>query len=140
MVVGCLVFNTKEEIMLARRGIEPRKGFWNLPAGFLENNEGVENGAQREVLEETGAQVKMGKLHSIYNLIKAEQVYLFFRAEMIGEHYELTPESTEIQFFRIEDIPWDELAFSSNSHALKHWQEIKNGAKDEVSIGTLSNK
>lgn len=137
MIVGCLVLNDKGEILLARRGIEPRYGYWNLPAGFMENEEGVEEGAIREVLEETGAQVAIQKLHSIYNLLKAHQVYLFFRAKMLNDHVELTPESTEIKFFAPDDIPWDELAFSSNAHALKHWLAILDGAEDQLNIGTL---
>lgn len=138
IIVGCLVLNAKGEILLARRGIEPRLGFWNLPAGFLENDEGVEQGALREVLEETGAQIEISQLHSVYNLLKAQQVYLFFRAKMLNDHVETTPESTEIKFFAPEDIPWNELAFSSNAHALKHWLSILGGGKDELNIGTLN--
>lgn len=136
-MVGCLVLNAEGKVLLARRGIEPRKGYWNLPAGFMEIEEGVEEGALREVIEETGAQVKIEKLHTIYNLLKAQQVYLFFRAKMLNNHVELTPESMEIDFFSAEDIPWDEMAFSSNTHALQHWINILNGAPDELNIGTL---
>ncbi|QNR23934.1 NUDIX hydrolase [Croceimicrobium hydrocarbonivorans] len=136
-IVGCLILNDKNEIMLCRRGIEPQLGLWNLPAGFLENDEAVDSGALREVFEETRAEVEIIKLHSIYNLLKAQQVYLFFRAKMLKDHYELTPESTEIQFFPADQIPWKEIAFSSNVHALEHWINIQNGASDELSIGTL---
>lgn len=109
--------------MLARRGIEPRLGFWNLPCGFLENEETVEQGAKREVYEETGATVELGNLHTVYNLPHANQVYLIFKADMVSDKYELTTESTEIRFFAPEEIPWDEIAFSSNAFAIKKYLE-----------------
>ena len=77
MVVGAIAL-WEGKILLARRDIEPRKGFWNLPCGFLELNETVEEGAKREVLEETGALINLGPLQSVYNLPKAQQVYLIF--------------------------------------------------------------
>src|SRR5690606_5682449 len=72
MVVGCLI-DKDGKIMLARRGMEPRLGFWNLPCGFLENEEPVQQGAKREVYEETGATVKLGNLRTVYNLPHANQ-------------------------------------------------------------------
>lgn len=123
MVVGCLVLNHRDELMLCRRAIEPRLGFWNLPCGFLENDETVESGALREVLEETGAAVELGPLQSVYSLPHAQQVYLIFLARLAeGQPFaEQTSESEEVRFFAAEDIPWEEIAFSSNSFAIQHW-------------------
>lgn len=118
MVTGCLVLH-EGKILLAKRGIEPRKGMWNLPCGFLENGEAVEDGAIREVMEETGIEVKIEKLHSIYSVLPAEQVYAIFKADAVNDKYTLTPESTEIQFFDPLEIPWEEIAFSANVHALQ---------------------
>lgn len=134
MVVGCLI-DQEGKIMLAKRGIEPQKGYWNLPCGYLENEETVEQGARREVYEETGATVRLSHLHTVYNLPHANQVYLIFLAYMISPEYHLTPESTEIEFFAPEDIPWDEIAFSSNSFAIKKYFENKNSK--EVYIGSF---
>jgi ADP-ribose pyrophosphatase YjhB (NUDIX family) len=120
MVVGCLIEHNGK-IMLAKRGIEPRKNYWNLPCGFLENGETIEEGAIREVLEETGAQVSLGHLHAVYNLPHAQQVYLIFVASMLNEHFETTVESTEIQFFNKNEIPWTDIAFSSNTFALEQY-------------------
>jgi ADP-ribose pyrophosphatase YjhB (NUDIX family) len=120
MVVGCLVEN-EGKILMARRGIEPRKGYWNLPCGFLENNESVEEGAQREVFEETGARVDLLFPHCVYNLTKAQQVYFIFLARMNAPEYHLTEESTEISFFDENDMPWDEIAFTSNIYALRKY-------------------
>jgi ADP-ribose pyrophosphatase YjhB (NUDIX family) len=137
MVVGCII-EKDNAVMLCRRGIEPRKGYWNLPCGFLENNETVQDGAAREVLEETGAAVILEGLHTVYNLPHANQVYLIFKASLQKDAtWHLTPESTEIEFFKLSDIPWDEIAFSSNSHAIKHLIAQKADSKTPiVSVGT----
>lgn len=136
MVVGCLI-EEKGKVMLCRRGIEPRKGYWNLPCGYLENEETVQQGAKREVYEETGASVQLGPLLTVYNLPHANQVYLIFLAEMTDPHYHLTPESTAIEFFDPEVIPWADIAFSSNSFALKHWIELRQkGAEPSLAIGS----
>ena len=140
IIIGCLIINDRDEVMLCRRGIEPRLGYWNLPAGFLENNESVEEGALREVLEETGARVEILHLHSVYDVLKAQQVYLIFKARMLNNYYKLTPESTEIKFFQADQIPWEEIAFSSNVHALEHWISVRNGAEEKLAIGTLELK
>lgn len=138
MIVGCLI-EDEDKIMLCRRGIEPRKGYWNLPCGFLENNEAVQDGAVREVFEETGAKVQLGALHVVYNLPKANQVYLIFRAKMLGSKYHITPESTEICFFEPNAIPWNEIAFSSNSFAIKHLIQLKQENQGHrLAIGTYS--
>lgn len=135
MVVGCLI-EQKGKIMLCRRGIEPRKGLWNLPCGYLENEETIQQGAKREVFEETGATVNLGPLHVVYNLPHANQVYLIFYATMDGDKYHTTPESTQIEFFGPDEIPWEEIAFSSNSFAIKHWLETFNANKEHaLSIG-----
>lgn len=136
MVTGCLI-EQEGRVMLCRRGIEPRKGYWNLPCGFLENEETVQQGAKREVYEETGAAVKLDTLLTVYNLPHANQVYLIFLAQMTDPHYHLTPESTAIEFFKPEDIPWSEIAFSSNSFALKHWIELREkGEAPRLAIGS----
>jgi ADP-ribose pyrophosphatase YjhB (NUDIX family) len=125
------------KILLARRGIEPRKGFWNLPCGFLELNETVEEGAVREVKEETGIDITLSHLQTVYNLPQANQVYVIFVAQMIHNKYLLTPESTEIKLFSTDKLPWEEIAFSSNAFALKKYiQDLKNGFKT-VHLGTF---
>lgn len=133
MVVGCLVVH-KGKILLAKRGIEPRKGYWNLPCGFMENGETAEQGALREVEEETGLVVTIERLHSVFSVVHANQVYLIFRAQSPSTDYTLTPESTEIGFFDPDDIPWDEIAFSSNYHALKSY--LDSPLSDNVHLGS----
>ncbi len=123
IVTGCLVtFNGK--ILLAKRGIEPRKGYWNLPAGFMENSETAEEGALREVKEETGLSVIIERLHTVFSVVHANQVYLIFKANAVDADFTLTPESTAIEFFSPDKIPWDEIAFSSNKHALRTYLDF----------------
>lgn len=117
-IVGCVV-EYEGKILLAKRGIEPRKGYWNLPCGFLENDETADEGALREVFEETGVRAEISRLHSVYSVVHAHQVYLIYRATAEDSHFVLTPESVEIEWFDKDRIPWSDLAFNSNEHALK---------------------
>lgn len=133
IVVGCLIEH-EGKILLAKRGIEPRKGFWNLPAGFMENGETAEEGALREVEEETGMSVTIDRLHSVFSVVHANQVYLIFKATASSNEYTLTPESVEIEFFEPESIPWNDIAFSSNTHALKAF--LQNPDSSEVHLGS----
>ncbi|NVK28725.1 MAG: NUDIX hydrolase [Flavobacteriia bacterium] len=133
MVVGCLVTHG-DKILLAKRGIEPRKGYWNLPCGFMENHETAEEGALREVEEETGLTVTIEKLHSVFSVVHANQVYLIFKAESPRTDFTLTPESIEIEFFEPSEIPWDDIAFSSNEHALRSY--LDSPASTTVHLGS----
>jgi len=138
MVVGCIVeYNGK--ILLAKRGIEPRLNFWNLPCGFLEMNENVEDGAIREVYEETGLQVKISKLHTVYNVVHSGQVYLIFLATTENANFKKTFETLESKFFSPEEIPWDNIAFSANTFALKKFIDQDSKMQDFVHIGSTLN-
>lgn len=120
LVVGTLATYQKK-ILLAKRAIEPRLGFWNLPCGFLELNETVEAGALRETEEETGATAKLEYLQTVYNLPHAQQIYLIFKAKITRLNLQETPESLEVKLFHPDEIPWKEIAFSSNTFALEHY-------------------
>ena len=120
IIVGCFPI-WKNEVMLCRRGIEPRLGFWNLPGGFMELNETIEMGAVREMKEETGVDVKIIGLHSIFSVPQVNQLHLHFLAELTDLEYKLTPESTEIKLFNEENTPWSEIAFASTDFGLKSY-------------------
>ncbi|GAA4836604.1 NUDIX hydrolase [Algivirga pacifica] len=123
IIVGCIpIYEGK--VLLARRAIEPREGLWNLPAGFLENGERAEEGARREVKEETDALVEVVRLHTIFDLPEFNQVYLHFLAEMQAPHFaSKTSESLEVRLFEEKDIPWEEIAFASTTFALQRYFE-----------------
>ena len=111
-VVGTLpIFDGK--VLLCKRAIQPRKGKWTLPAGFLENGESSLEGAIRETDEEAGASVKVSanSLYTLFNLPSINQMYLFFKVELENLDFEPGIESLEVQLFAEEEIPWKEIAF-----------------------------
>lgn len=136
VVVGALVY-WDEKILLCRRAIEPRYGYWNLPAGYLEDGEKSEEGAAREVWEEAGAEIILEGVHAIYNLPQANQVYIHFIAELKNGAYSNGPESIETALFSEEDIPWNEMAFTSSYFALKRYFQDKKNGKRMTHIGTF---
>ncbi len=123
--------NGVPKVMLCKRGIEPRLGYWTLPAGFLENGETSAEGALRETVEESCAQVENLKLFRILNVAATNQIHIFFSADMPKPEYEVTPESTEINLYSFDDIPWRKLAFPTVHRALKDFV-------DEYPQGDLS--
>src|SRR5690554_258211 len=112
-----------DQVLLCRRAIEPRKGLWTLPAGFMENGESTWRGALRETDEEAGAVVTLrsSNLYALYNLSAINQVYLFFRADLSSPHFDPGPESLEACLFTEQEIPWDEIAFAVVRQTLKDY-------------------
>ena len=122
MVVGCIP-QWKDQILLCLRAIEPRAGKWTLPAGFLENNETVSEGARREVLEETRASVHELKPYGLYDIPHISQIYLFFRAKLENKRFEPTYESRDVRLFSEDEIPWDQLAFPVVEKTLNRYMQ-----------------
>jgi len=110
MVVGCIP-EWEDRILLCRRAIEPRRGLWTLPAGFMENGETAQAGAARETLEEANARVQVDSLYTVFNLPHIDQVYLLFRGRLLDLDFGPGEESLEVELFRERDVPWDRLAF-----------------------------
>lgn len=122
VVVGCIP-EYKGKLLLAKRNIEPRKGKWTLPAGFLENGESVQDGALRETLEETQATARIIDPYRLFNIVFVDQIYLMFRAEMTSGTFGPTTESIEVGLFDESEIPWDEIAFEVIKQTLQHYFE-----------------
>src|SRR5262249_1483039 len=120
IIAGC-VPEVGGRILLCKRAIEPRLGFWTIPAGFMENNETVQQGAAREALEEALAQVRIGSLLSIVNVLHVQQVHMIFRAELLNQDFGVGPESLEVRLCASDEIPWDDLAFESVRFTLKRY-------------------
>jgi ADP-ribose pyrophosphatase YjhB (NUDIX family) len=137
IIVSCIPL-WEDKIMLCRRGIEPQLGFWNIPGGFLENQEAVEKGALREMFEETGCEGTIVRLHSVYTVLPVQQVHVCFLVNMNNTDYHLTPESTEIQLFAEADIPWKDVAFISNKFALKHFFEDRRQGTYKTHLGEFA--
>lgn len=120
LVVGC-VAEWEGRILLCRRAIEPRHGFWTLPAGFMENQETTAEAAARETLEEACARVLIDAPFALVNISHIGQVHLFYRGRMLDGEFAAGEESLETALFRSEDIPWDDLAFRSVAFCLRRY-------------------
>jgi ADP-ribose pyrophosphatase YjhB (NUDIX family) len=107
------------QILLCRRAIAPRHGYWTLPAGFMELGESTSAGAARETQEEAGAIVDIGPLYSLLNVPHAEQVHLFYLANMTSTEFHAGEESLEVALFHERDIPWSEIAFPTVKQTLE---------------------
>jgi ADP-ribose pyrophosphatase YjhB (NUDIX family) len=101
----------EDSVLLCRRNIEPRHGFWTLPAGFMELGESTEAGAVRETDEEAGARIVVEGLFTVLNVVRVGQVHFFYRARLEDTRFAPGPESIEARLFREDEIPWDDLAF-----------------------------
>lgn len=124
-VVGAVV-TWGDKILLCRRAIEPRKGYWTLPAGFMEMKETTEQGAAREAHEEADITFKADALLALYNVVEYGQVHIYYRAKMTSPHFApSTSESLEVRLFGWKDIPWNELAFPTVAHALRFYDKTK---------------
>ena len=110
LVVGCIPV-WAGRILMCCRDIEPRRGYWTLPAGFLENGETAAAGARRETLEETGATVAELTPYLMVDIVHIHQIYLMFRSRLLAPDFYPTRESSEVKLFEEEDIPWDDIAF-----------------------------
>ncbi len=136
LVVGVLAY-WEDKVLLCKRSIEPRKGYWNIPAGFLENNEMAEQGAQREAWEEAEAKVDIKGVLAVYSLPVANQIYIHFHGELLNGEFGVGVESLESQLFCEEEIPWDDIAFTSSSFALKKFFEDRRSGKINAHIGAF---
>lgn len=127
VVVGTVVAH-QGKVLLCRRAIEPRRGYWTLPAGYLELQETLEEGARRETLEEASAHVALDGILAVYSISRIAQVQVIFRARFDGAP-EFSPgiESLDVQLFELADIPWSELAFPSVHWSLQAWQDAADG-------------
>lgn len=117
-VVGCIPVYDKQ-VLLCRRAIAPRHGYWTLPAGFMELGESTSAGAARETFEEAGAIVQIGPLYSLLNVPHAQQVHLFYLATMTEPSFYAGEESLEVALFHEHEIPWNELAFPTVKQTLE---------------------
>ena len=109
------------QVLLCKRNIEPRLGKWTLPAGFMELNETVAEGAARETVEEAGAQFEMQELFALMNVPRVGQVHFFYRAKLTSNIFEPGHETQEARLFAEHEIPWDEIAFRTVKETLQHY-------------------
>jgi ADP-ribose pyrophosphatase YjhB (NUDIX family) len=127
----------KDKVLLCKRAIQPRLGFWTLPAGFLEIGESTSDGAKRETLEEAGAHVRISSLFSLLNVTHVGQVHLFYLAIMDSPLFEAGVESLEVRLFSESEIPWDEISFPTVKKTLEwFFSDRKLGKLEDWNIVT----
>jgi len=120
LVIGC-VPEFEGKLLLCRRAIEPRYGYWTLPAGFMENDETASQAALRETLEEAGASVELGAPFSMISVPGVNQVHLFYLGRLLDLGFRPGEETLEVTLFDEERIPWKEIAFRTVGATLRHW-------------------
>jgi ADP-ribose pyrophosphatase YjhB (NUDIX family) len=120
LVVGCIP-EYEGKLLLCRRAIEPRYGYWTLPAGFMENAETTAQAALRETAEEAGARVELGPPFSMISVPRVNQVHLFYRARVLGLEFKPGEESLEVALWDEAALPWNDIAFRTVGLTLKHW-------------------
>ena len=123
-IVTGVVAHAGGRILLCRRAIEPRKGFWTLPAGFLELGESVEEGARREAREEACADLEMETMLAVFSIPRIGQVQIFFRARLLNQP-KPGPESAEVMLAQWDEVPWTELAFPSVKWSLEAYRQTE---------------
>ena len=128
MVVVGSVATWRTRILLCRRAIPPRKGFWTLPAGYLELHESAADGAIREAWEEARARLYIDQLLAVYSIPRLSQIQLIYRAQLLSADVAAGPETAELALFAWDDIPWNEIAFPSVHWALGHFRDVRGQA------------
>lgn len=119
-VVGTVPY-LGDQVLLCKRNIEPRKGKWTLPAGFMELGESTSQGAARETTEEAGAQFIMEDLFTVMSVPRVGQVHLYYLARLTSDQFDPGHETMEARLFSESEIPWDELAFRTVRETLLHY-------------------
>jgi ADP-ribose pyrophosphatase YjhB (NUDIX family) len=139
VVVGALCL-WEDRLLLCKRAILPRKGYWTMPAGFLEERESVEEGAAREAREEAGVDIEIGPLLGVWSVPRISQVHVTFVARMRSPAFLKGEESEDVRFFAWGEIPWAELAFPSVTGALRHYERVRGQAVFTPFVGPLGDR
>lgn len=136
MVVGT-VPEWEDRILLCRRAIEPRLGFWTLPGGFMELGETTAQAAQRETLEEARARIVLGEVFTLLSVPHVNQVHLYYRARLIEQKFAAGEETLEVLLFSENEIPWDAIAFRTTSTTLRHFFSDRKAGQFRMHAGEI---
>ena len=143
MVIGSIPVWEEDgelKVLLCKRAIEPRYGYWTLPAGFLENGESLGAGAARETLEEANARVALGDLYVVISLPQISQIYVMFRAELVDADFGPGPESLEVRLFREDEVPWEQMAFRTIARTLRTFFLDRKQGSFPLHVSTLERR
>ncbi|MFM8801215.1 MAG: NUDIX hydrolase [Tagaea sp.] len=124
IVVGAVAI-WDERVLMCKRAIEPARGRWTIPAGYMELGETAEQGAAREALEEACARLEMGPLIGVYSIPRIGQVQLIYRARLVDGAFAAGAESLDAALYAWDEIPWDDIAFPTVRWALEDWRATR---------------
>ena len=127
-----------ERVLLCRRAIEPRRGKWTLPAGFMELGETTAQGALRETREEAGAEVELEGLFALLNVARVGQVHIYYRARLLSDRFAPGHETLEARLFAEHEIPWEELAFRTVAETLRRYFDDRRCGRFGVHTGDIA--
>ena len=136
LIAGCVPEHAGR-ILICRRAIEPRRGYWTIPAGFMEVGETLQQAAARECMEEALAGVEVGSACAVVHVLHAEQVHVMFRATLPEPRFGIGPESLETVLCEEREIPWPELAFASVEFTLRRWLEDRAAGRERLHFHTF---
>ena len=139
VICGALV-TWQDKVLLCRRAIEPRYGLWTLPAGYMELFETMEQGTARETWEEAEAKIEIESLYCMYNIPRIGQIYVLFKANLVDGQFGAGPETIESRLFAEDEIPWEELAFPSVQHTLRHYFEDRKQQQFPMHLETIGSR
>ena len=137
IVAGCIP-EWEGQILMCRRAIEPRVGFWTFPAGFMEMGESTEEAAARETMEEAKADVRITDLYAVYSLRHVGQVYTIYRGDLQRQEFGVGDESLEVKLIEPNHIPWDELAFPVIHETLTRYVDDRKRGFFGVHFGSIA--
>lgn len=139
IVAGCIPV-WQDKVLLCKRAIEPRFGYWTLPAGFMELGETSLEGGIRETLEEANARVEAEGLFAVFNLPHVDQVYMMFRSRLLDLDFYPGAESQEVKLYKEDEIPWDDLAFATIRETLKLFFKDRQQGNFRIHTGDITKK
>ena len=139
IVAGCIP-EYEGKVLLCKRAIEPRYGYWTLPAGFMELEETSHEAALRETLEEANARVVVSELYAVFNLPNVSQVYMMYRSQLLDLDFSAGEESLEVKLFAENEIPWDNIAFTTIKYTLKFFFQDQRNKKFSLHTGDICNQ
>ncbi len=111
-------------LVMVRRAIQPGYGLWVVPGGFVDVGEKVEEAVVRETLEETNLTVRVVRLLNVHSYHQSRTVVLSYITEYLSGELTAGDEELEAQVFTQEEIPWEDIAFSSTRDAMKEYVQL----------------